>query len=297
MPRVALCQMLVGRDKAANVAKAVAMIRGAAMGSTLPWAAAGYVPSRPADVVVLPECFNCPYGTQHFAAYAEPVPLVGQRAQPGSTIAEIAAVASENKIWVVAGSIPERDESGRLFNTSATIDPHGVVRGVHRKIHLFSIDTPELRVDEASVLTGGVNPTIVDATADLGLKMGIGVCFDIRFPRLCEHYCTKGTNVLVFPSAFSTWTGPRHWHVAARSRAIDCQQYVIMCSIARDDSSDYVAYGHSLVVDPLGAVIAEVSGGQEAVVFADLSLAEVTAARSRLPILAGQRTALYNTWS
>jgi predicted amidohydrolase len=304
MPRIALCQMAVGADKAANIARAVAMIRGAAGIGLLPCPAAGQRRddgNNRADLVVLPECFNCPYGTKYFGAYAELIPALGSTgasSDESPTVAAIASAAAEANVWVVAGSIPERDVKGRLYNSSMTFGPDGVLRGLHRKMHLFKINTETVKFDEAEVLTAGNSPTVVDATGDLGAALGVAICFDIRYPQLASYYASRGTGMIVYPGAFNMVTGPKHWHLCARSRAVDNQQFVALCSPARDEKADYVAYGHSLVVDPWGETVASTDGGDECVVFADVNWDAVASARQRLPILDGVRNDLYSTvWS
>ena len=279
--RVALCQLAVGADKVANIQRATAAIAKAAQ------------TTKAAGLIVLPECFNCPYGTKYFADYAEAIPDVGAScitAAASPTVAAIGATAAAEKVWVVAGSIPERDLAGNLFNTSMTVGPDGVLRGRHRKMHLFKIDTETVKVDESEVLTAGSEPTVVQTDT---LKLGVGICFDVRYPQLALHYAAQGTNCLVYPSAFNMVTGPKHWELCARSRAVDTQQYVLMCSLARDESAEYVAYGHSLVVDPWGEVIATAGGGEETTVFADIDAAGLGTARRKLPISAGTRHDLY----
>ena len=299
--RVALCQMKVTAAKAENLAKAAAMI------------AASRKEHR-ADVVVLPECFNCPYGTKYFSQYAEALPPVGAThdqivgaCAAGPSAAMLSRAAVENGVWLVGGSVPEEHITGapatrRIFNSSMIFSPDGALRAVHRKIHLFAINTPTVKMDEADVLTAGSAPTVVDVAASAALspagpafpafKLGVGICFDIRFPQLAIAYQDRGTSLLVYPGAFNMVTGPPHWLHSARARAIDAQQFVGVCSVARDTAADYVAYGHSAIVDPWGEVLCEAGEGEQ-IVAADVDMQHLANIRARLPITKGTRGDLY----
>ncbi|KAK7198212.1 nitrilase [Novymonas esmeraldas] len=268
---VTLCQMAVTRDKAANVKKAVTMIAEAA--------------KRGSKLAVLPECFNCPYGTKYFGEYSESL-------APGNeTYDAMSHCAKEHNIWVVAGSIPEKTADGKLFNSSMTFGPDGALKHIHRKVHLFRINTETVRFDEGEVLTAGDEAAAV--TLDEHTKFGVGICFDIRYPLQAWNYTKQGTSFIVYPGAFNMVTGPAHWQLTARARAVDNQQYVLLCSPARDTSAEYVAWGHSMVVDPMGNVLCELDETEGFVDYTmDLSLIADT--RNRIPILKGIRDDLYS---
>eukprot|EP01060_Flectonema_neradi_P037961 TRINITY_DN781_c0_g1_i1.p1 TRINITY_DN781_c0_g1~~TRINITY_DN781_c0_g1_i1.p1 ORF type:complete len:275 (+),score=38.49 TRINITY_DN781_c0_g1_i1:46-870(+) len=266
--RIALCQLTVGSNKSVNIAEAVLSIGKAVEGG--------------AQVVVLPECFNSPYGPKYFPEYAEAIPS-------GETSIAMAKAAKDHNIHLIAGSIPEKADDGTLYNTSITYNPAGEVIAKYRKIHLFKITTPEFTFDESETLTGGDSL----ATFDLpDVKVGLGICFDARYPQMAQLYTQLGTGLLVFPGAFNILTGPDHWQLTARARAIDSQQFVVFCSPSRIPESDYVAYGHSLVVDPWGNVLAEAEEGDD-IIFADLDLSLVQKIRSKLPIQTGVRDDVY----
>ncbi|CCD18514.1 putative nitrilase [Trypanosoma vivax] len=268
--RVALCQMPVTGCKEANIAKAVEMIKTAVQ--------------KGADFIVLPECFNCPYGTKYFDSFAEEL-------TPGSpTFDAISQAAKQNVVWIVAGSIPEKC-NGKLFNSCMIFDPNGNLKHVHRKVHLYRINSDTIKMDEGEVLTAG--DCVLPVSIDEKLKFGVGICFDVRYPPFAWKYANEGTSFLVYPSAFNMVTGPLHWELAARSRAIDNQQFVVMCSPARDTTSEYVAWGHSIVVDPLGNVLAQAEEGEE-IVEAELNFDLVESARKKLPILDSMRRDLYS---
>lgn len=309
--------MAVSAVKADNLAKAAAVIATARN-------------THKADVVILPECFNCPYGTKFFPEYAEPIPPVGatlaqittEYAASCQSAAVLAQAAFDNKVWLVGGSIPEcsekneksqedanaedaEDKAGdkkasasttrKLYNTSMIFSPEGNLLAKHRKIHLFRINTETVKMDEGEVLTAGDATTAVDVKGANGtdFKVGVGICFDIRFPQLALAYQQQGTSLLVYPGAFNMVTGPPHWIFAAKCRAVDTQQFVAVCSVARDTTASYVAYGHSAVVDPWGEVLVEAGEGEE-IVTADIDFDKLAAIRGRLPISNGVRKDLYN---
>ncbi|RNF06135.1 nitrilase [Trypanosoma conorhini] len=267
--RVTLCQMAVAKSKETNLSKAVGMITAAA--------------KRGANLAVLPECFTCPYGTKYFEAYSEEI-------GPGfPTYDAISKVAKENNIWVIAGSIPERSGE-KLYNSCIVFDATGKLNHVHRKVHLFRINTETVRMDEEEVLSPG--NVVVPVSMNEKLKFGIGICFDVRYPLLAWKYAHEGTSFLVYPGAFNMVTGPLHWELLARARAVDNQQFVILCSPARDLSADYVAWGHSMVVDPMGKVIAD-AGEHEGYIDAELDLDLIEEAREKIPIMDGTRHDIY----
>lgn len=263
--------MRVTSDKAENLATAAAYIKRAKEAG--------------ASLVVLPEYFNCPFGEKHFPVYAEDF---GDSSNC-PTVHAMKTAAKELGVWIVAGSIPEID-GGKYYNSTMTIGPDGAIHGLHRKVHLFKINTPTVKVDEGEVITKGETVTPVEVCG--GVKMGVGICFDIRFPQMALRYAELGTQLLVYPSAFSMVTGPAHWELSTRCRAVDSQQFVAICSGARDTSADYVVWGHSMIADPWGTVVAEAGEGEELVV-ADLDLAKVAEVRQKLPILSGQRSDMY----
>lgn len=268
--KVALIQFTVTVDKAANLSTVRKHVTEAA--------------SKGAKMVVLPECFNSPYSVAAFPKYAEDIPS-------GETTKYLSDLAKESGVFLVGGSIPEiRD--GKYFNTNVDFNPAGEVIGKYSKLHLFDIDVPgKIRFMESDILTQGTNTTLLDLPG-YG-KAGLGICYDIRFPELALAATKKGgAFAMIYPGAFNTTTGPLHWQLLARARAVDNQVYVLLCSPARDLSSGYHAYGHSLVVDPWGEVIAEAGEGDE-IVYADLDPEKLTSVRSSIPVLTQRRYDIY----
>lgn len=265
----AVCQLMVGEDKQKNVETARRMIARAAGGG--------------ARLVALPEMFNCPYVASAFPEYAETYP-------EGETFKMLSGAAREENICLVGGSVPERDGS-RVFNSSFIFGPDGKLLGRHRKVHLFDVDLPGgVRVKESSTLGAGGRITVINT--DLGL-IGVAICYDIRFPELIRLMALEGAGVIVIPAAFNLTTGPAHWDMVYRCRAVDNQVYVIAASPARNTGAPYVAYGHSMVVDPWGEVVSRAGEGEE-VIFGEISPERIHQVRRELPLLAHRRTDLYN---
>lgn len=242
--RIALLQFPVGSDKIENVRQAV-------------WRIKDVVKKEKATIVVLPECFNSPYDTKCFGEYAESIPT-------GFTSMEMSKVARESRAFIVAGSIPECDK-GNLYNTCTAWNPNGDLVAKHRKCHLFDMDIPGIcTFKESDVLTPGDSFTTFDV--DERLKVGLGVCYDIRFDEFARVYQNMGCSLLIYPGAFDLYTGPMHWQLLAKGRALDTQCYVVGVSQTRDDTADYVAYGHSCLVDPWGQVVQSAEFGEATIV-------------------------------
>ncbi|KAK9452410.1 carbon-nitrogen hydrolase [Limtongia smithiae] len=269
--KVALVQLAAGADKVRNLTRAKEHVLEAA--------------SNGAQLVVLPECFNSPYSVAAFPEYAEPI--------PGQTTTFLSALAKDNSIYLIGGSIPERDESdGRLYNTSLSFSPTGELIAKHRKTHLFDIDIPgKIRFKESDVLTGGSKVTVFDLPP-YG-KVGLAICYDIRFPELASIAARKdGVFAMIYPGAFNTTTGPMHWDLLGRARAIDNQIFVLLCSPARDMTAGYHAYGHSVVIDPNASILAEAGEGEE-IVYAELEAGKIEEFRAGIPVTTQRRHDVY----
>lgn len=201
-------------------------------------------------------------------------------------------MAAKWKVYLVGGSIPELDtETKKYYNTSLTFGPDGKLLATHRKVHLFDIDIPgKIKFKESDVLSPGNKVTIVDLP-EYG-KIAIAICYDIRFPELAMIAARKGCFALIYPGAFNTTTGPLHWKLQGQARAMDNQVYVALCSPARDMTAGYHAYGHSLVCDPMAAVMVE-AGESEETVYADLDGAVIEETRRGIPISTQRRFEVY----
>ncbi|WP_458402982.1 carbon-nitrogen hydrolase family protein [Methanobrevibacter sp.] len=265
--KLALCQMNVIDDKEENLRKAGLMIGEA---------------SENADFIVLPEMFNCPYSNDKFVEYQE-------EEKDSHTLTEIASLARENSVYILAGSIPEK-ESGRLYNTSYLFDRKGEIIARHRKMHLFDIDVKgKITFKESDVLTAGNEFTI--AETEFG-KIGIGICYDVRFPELARVMVENGALILFYPGAFNLTTGPAHWELLFRSRALDNQAYAVGVAPALNRNASYHSYGHSIVANPWGEIVAMASYEEE-LIFAEIDLNEIKKVREELPLLKNKRKDLY----
>ena len=267
--KLGLCQMRVTADKEANLRRAEeALARAAGAG---------------AQIAVLPEMFNCPYENACFPVYAEPA--------GGESWQVLSRAAKKHGLWLVGGSVPEA-EDGRIYNTSYIFSPDGEEAARHRKVHMFDIDVPGgQRFRESDTLTPGDRITVVDTPWG---KLGVAICFDIRFAEMFRVMGDLGAALIVVPAAFNMTTGPAHWDLTFRMRAIDQQCFVAGCSPARDETASYVAYGNSLVSDPWGSFPLHLDE-KEAVAVAELDLDDLARYRGQIPILSGRRTDLYGT--
>ncbi|ETW85582.1 hypothetical protein HETIRDRAFT_309934 [Heterobasidion irregulare TC 32-1] len=278
----------IGADKAANLKHAKEMILTAAR--------AGGASDKKPSLVVLPECFNSPYGHVHFPVYAETIGF-----KPGKTydvqksssesVRLLSEAAKEAGIWLIGGSIPERDaEDGKVYNTATVYNPQGDLVAIHRKVHLFDIDIPgKITFKESETLTGGTTLNYFDTDF---ARIGLGICYDVRFPELAMIAARKGCQVLIYPGAFNMTTGPLHWELLQRSRAVDNQVYFSMCSPARDLTAGYHAWGHSMVIDPFGAKLGEAEEG-ETIIYAKIDPKQFNEARAGIPVTTQRRFDVY----
>lgn len=240
-------------------------------------------------IVVLPECFNSPYSVTKFREYAE---VIDNKAKSQS-IDFLSKIALKYGITLVGGSIPEIDpQTNKIYNTSPIFNSKGDIIDIHRKVHLFDVDIPNgITFKESETLSPGNKLTTVNTPYG---NVGVGICYDMRFPELTTISARKPNNAfaMVFPSAFNTVTGPMHWHLLARSRAVDNQIYTILCSPARNLESSYHAYGHSLVCNPKGEIIAEAGEGEE-IIYAELDPEDIANFRQAIPFSSQRRFDLY----
>lgn len=266
-PVVALIQLKVQSNKEQNLFHAVDCIRQAA--------------AQGADIVVLPEMFNCPYQTMNFPLYAEPA--------GGNSYTAMRQVAQECGVYVFAGSMPESEE-GEVYNTAYAFDPEGNEIGKHRKIHLFDIDVKDgQRFKESETLSPGRDITVADTKFG---KIGLCVCYDFRFPELCRIMALKGAVAVIVPGAFNMTTGPAHWELLFRGRAADNQIYTIGVAPARDMAGPYVSYANSIVCSPWGDVVTRL-GEEEEIRLVTLKLERIEEVRAGLPLMYQRREDVY----
>ncbi|KAF7122028.1 hypothetical protein CNMCM5793_009583 [Aspergillus hiratsukae] len=276
--KLALVQLASGADKAVNLAHARSKVLEAAKAG--------------AKLIVLPECFNSPYGTQYFPSYAETLLPSPPTKEQSPSYHALSAIAAEAQAYLVGGSIPELDTSTKkYYNTSLVFSPTGSLIGTHRKTHLFDIDIPgKITFKESEVLSPGNQLTVIDLP-EYG-KIGLAICYDIRFPESAMIAARKGAFALIYPGAFNMTTGPLHWALLARARAVDNQIYVGLCSPARDTNSTYHAWGHSLIVNPNAEILAE-ADETETIVYADLDNESIQNTRKGIPVYTQRRFDLY----
>lgn len=239
--------------------------------------------SEKPDLVTLPEMFNCPYQTSNFPIYAE---LEG-----GETWNACSALAKKYGIYLSAGSIPEKDEKGHIYNTAYVFDRQGKQIAKHRKAHLFDINVKGGQCfKESDTLTPGNEVTVFDT--EFG-KMGLCICYDFRFPELARLMVLEGAKVILVPAAFNMTTGPAHWEILFRSRALDNQAYVLGTAPARDPESGYTSWGHTMAVSPWGDILEQLEE-KEGYIVRTLDLERVSEVRQQLPLIKHRRTDMYH---
>lgn len=234
------------------------------------------------DFVILPEMFCCPYQTENFPIYAEK--------EGGPVWQQLSGYAKQYGIYLIGGSMPEKDAEGNVYNTSYIFDREGKQIGKHRKVHLFDIDVKGGQTfKESDTLTAGDSDTVFDT--EFG-KIGVMLCFDIRFPELSRMMVNDGAKVIFVPAAFNMTTGPAHWELSFRTRALDNQIYMVGCAPARDVSAGYISWGHSIVTDPWGRVTGMLDEN-EGILLAELDMDYEEQIREELPLLKSRRKDIY----
>lgn len=264
---MALCQTKAFLDKDRSMEMAAAYVNKAA--------------DTGAAIISLPEMWNCPYDNSYFREYSE--------TGSGETVEFMSDLARENEVYLVGGSIPELDGDS-IYNSCFVFDPNGELIGKHRKVHLFDIDIPgEITFMESETLTGGDDVTVVETEF---CKVGIGICYDVRFPRLFNKMAHMGAKIIVLPAAFNMTTGPAHWELLMRSRALDNQIYFAANSPARDMDSSYQAYGHSMIVNPWGEICGK-TDSRPSIVFSRIDLDYLDSIREQIPVSKQLKPELY----
>ncbi len=265
--KIAVIQLRTELDKALTMAKAERMIKQAA--------------SDGAKAIVLPEMWSCPYSKEYFHVFAD--------AERGETVEAMSRWARENEIILVGGSVPERAD-GKLYNTCFVFDKSGKQIARHRKIHLFDVDIEGgIRFKESNSFAAGEDISVFDT--EYG-KMGVLICFDIRFPELVRAMAKRGAEVIFCPAQFNMTTGPKHWELTVRARAMDNELYFVGASAARYLGFDYECWGHSAVAGPFGMIEAECDESEQ-IMYCDIDLNEVDSVRRQLPTFLHLREDIY----
>lgn len=266
--RVVVVQMNSRDDKAANLAKAEALLAEAA--------------ARGAEFAVLPELWTYLGPKDRHARVAEPI--------PGPTSDLLAQIARRHRLWLVGGSYLESAPGQpRLFNTCLAFSPDGEIVARYRKLHLFDVDVDGYSYRESATMAAGDD---VVATELCGVKVGLTICYDLRFPELYRRLAVGGARIITVPSAFTRETGKDHWEVLLRSRAIENQVFILAAAQVGNHPPGRACYGNALIADPWGVVLAR-AGYQECVVTADLDLEYQEQVRKELPSLEHRRTDLF----
>jgi predicted amidohydrolase len=236
-----------------------------------------------ADVVTLGEMFCCPYITKLFGKYAEP--------EGGGTWKFLSGLARDAGVWLSPGTVPELDEDGNISNTAYVFDRDGRQAAKYRKMHMFDIQIKNgQHYRESDALTAGDSIAVFDT--EFG-KMGVEICFDIRFPELSRLMVLKGARVILVPACFNMTSGPVHWELLFKARAVDDQCFFAATSCARDDSRPYRTWGHSLVTGPWADVKNE-ADEKPGMISTEIDLDEVDRIRAQLPLLSARRTDVYD---
>lgn len=227
--------------------------------------------SQGGELVVLPEMCCCEYSNEAFIKNAMP--------QSDDFIKALSDIAKDSRIILVAGSVPESD-GGKIYNTSFVFDENGRIIAKHRKVHLFDIDVKNgISFRESAVFSAGDSFTAFETKWG---KIGLIICFDIRFPDFIKANAEE-LKMIIVPASFNMTTGPMHWELLFRARAVDNQLFMLGCASALDENAHYHSYGHSTIVDPWGNVITGL-GFDEQVITCDIDLNETDEMRKQIPV-------------
>jgi predicted amidohydrolase len=271
--RVACVQLNTRQDVAANVRAALELVEEAA--------------DQGARLVALPETWAFKGGRDGIVATAE--------APDGPSNTALAEAAARRGMWVLAGSVYEPAADGLVANVSALFDPAGELRATYRKIHLFDVTTATARYEESEEVEPGAEivTTDVDTAEGERVRLGLSICYDLRFPGLYSSLALRGAQVLCVPSAFTAYTGAAHWEVLLRARAIENGCFVVAPDQVGEHLPGRDCFGHSMIVDPWGTVLARVEKGA-GVCVADLDLGRLDEVRAQIPSLEHRRPDVYD---
>lgn len=267
MIRVAALQMRSGTEPEANLDALEALVAEAAAGG------AKYALSPEVTVV--------------FAENRDGLARVAGPYENNASLQRVARIAREHKIFLHLGSLAVALPDGRFANRSVVFGPDGAVLATYDKIHLFDATLPGLTAYRESATYAGGDRAVV-TPAD-GMQLGLSICYDMRFPALYRALAEGGAEVIAVPAAFTVPTGRAHWEVLLRARAIETGCYVIAAAQGGTHQNGRSTWGHSMIIDPWGEIVAEIDGDEPGVLFADLDLGKVKEAREKVPALANAR--------
>jgi predicted amidohydrolase len=267
--KIAAVQMNSREDKKANLETASTLVREAA--------------ALGAEFVALPENFIFLGPQELEIPSAEPI--------PGASSVQLATLARNHRIYLLAGSMLECvPGEERVYNTSVLFDPDGEVVARYRKLHLFDVDIPG-RVHSRESATMLAGDAVVVAETTFG-KVGLSICYDLRFPELYRSLALRGARVVICPAAFRLYTGKDHWELLVRARSVENGIYMVAPAQFGESLPDVHCYGNSMIVDPWGSVLARASE-RECIVVAEIDFDWQDEVRASLPSLAHRRPGVY----
>lgn len=217
----------------------------------------------------------------------------GLRASAGpwennAAIARCRGIARDTGMALHLGSLAVALPDGRFANRSVLFQPDGTIAATYDKIHLFDATLPGVReYRESATYAGGDSAVLTEAA---GFKLGLTICYDVRFPALHHALAVAGAEVIAVPAAFTVPTGAAHWEILLRARAIETGCFVIAAAQAGQHQNGRATYGHSMIIDPWGKILGELGGEGEGVLVADIAVSDVAEARGRVPALANARS-------
>ena len=267
-PRLAAIQMNTGRDIEENIQTAAKLIQDAA--------------KQGANLVLLPEVFAC-YDSKKYQA-------IGQKelSPDGYLRSTMSAWAKDNNLTLVGGSIAVLDPgTGKVFPRCYVYGPDGAELGFYDKIHLFDVDVADGHGSyrESDMFLSGDKPVVIDTPVG---KLGLSICYDVRFPYLYDRLRKLGAEILLVPAAFTKTTGEAHWHSLLRSRAIETQCYMVAANQWGQHSETRTTFGHSMVISPWGEILDEIEEG-DGIAIAAMDKEEMQQIRLRMPLLSHQK--------
>jgi predicted amidohydrolase len=268
MTRIAVLQMTSGIDPGANAAALAAAVREARAGG--------------ADMMFTPEMSGL-LDRNRERADAHIVQEDEDR-----VLAQVREAAAKDGLWIALGSLAVRREDGRLANRSFVIDAAGAIAGRYDKMHMFDVTlaSGESWRESAAYVPGDDVVTVADTPVG---RLGLSVCYDVRFPALFEELGRQSSDVIAIPAAFTVPTGKAHWHLLQRARAVEASAWVIAAAQVGEHEDGRRTYGHSLVVDPWGDVVLDMGGDAPGLAFAEIDPARTADIRAQLPSLANRR--------
>ena len=257
----AAIQMSAGHERADNERRALSLLDRACEAG--------------ARLVGLPEMW------EHVGPAAEKREFAGKL--DGAQLARVRELCARRSVWCLAGSIAEKAADGRVHNTAAVIAPDGRIAASYRKLHLFDVDIPDGARYRESEAVG------------LGVRLGLSVCYDLRFPELYRRLAEQGADIIAVPAAFTAYTGRAHWEVLLRARAIENQAYAFApAQVGRigPAQENRHAYGHAMIVDPWGEIVADAGASGEGFALGRIDPARLAQVRRDLPSLRHRRADL-----